>query len=239
MSEEDLYKKASEAYSAQNWDKVFEYSQILVKNNPNHIPARTLLTMMLIQQQNADEAMKHCKYLIKHDPQNAHHHSNLGAVLQMKGKIDEAIQSFARSLEIQEDPKIRGILCFIKTPEIPLVNIEGVDKSASSLLASVFSNLGDDLPEEIFDKETVSELSEIGGKMQDDILASKETGKFLKDIADVCIDRKIYAEVKDLLRNLKTIDKLKEHLDILESESGIKGRFAEFQHLSFVQFEKV
>lgn len=239
MSEEELYRKGSEAISAQNWEKANEYLQILVKKNPNLIPARMLLTQALIQQQKANEAMKHCEYLIEHDPENPLHHGNLGACLQILGKTDEAIQSFARALEIHEDPKIRGIMCFLMTPNIPLVNIERVGQSPASLLASVFSNLGNDLPEDIFDKETVSEISKIGDDMKDEIMAKKETTTFLKEIADVCVERKIYAEVNDLLRKLETIDKLKEHLHILESESGIKGRFAEFQHLSFIQFEKV
>ena len=192
----------------------------------------------LLQEKKADEAFEHTRYLLKEQPQNPGFLAALGLCFQLKGRIDEATNAYRRSLELEENPLVRGAICFLKTSDIPLVKIETVDKSGASILARTLSNLSSSEIEGIIDKETVSKISGLGAKALDDIMAAKEHGKFLKEIADACFENDAYVRLEDLLRKFHTIDQLKEQLRLLEAETGIKGRFAKYEHLDFVQFER-
>lgn len=240
MKDEDLFKKGAEALTKQNWEEASEYLRILVKKNPQIIQAREFLTLSLIQEQKVDEALEHVKYLLNIDDQNPIYYIHLGSCYQLQGKIDDAIKELAHSLELKEDPKIRGMMLYLKTPDLPLIKIGSIDNSASNLFAKVLSNL--ELPEEMQTPElsqATSELAKLGNKTKDEIIDRKDPGVFMKEIADTCIENDCYVNLKDLLRKLKDINEVKKQIGLLKSHSGIKGWFAKFYELEFVQFEKI
>jgi len=239
VSEDELFQRGSVAFSRQEWDKASEHLRIVVGQNPHHTQARVMLSMSLVQDLKADEAMEHARYLVNEEPQNPFSHQCLGACFQLKGENEEAIRAFSRSLEIQENPTIRGIICFLKTPDLPTIKIDSVDKSMSSIFARALSSATTSpVTEEIMDEESISELSKIGSKVHDDIRATKDHATFLNEIADACLENDAYVKVEDLLKKFDSIDQLNSYLQQLEAETGIKGRLAKVQHLEFVQFEK-
>ena len=237
MKEGELFQKSREALSQQNWEETSTYARVLVNKNPTFIPGRELLTISLIQLQNADEALEHCRYLIEREPQNAMFHVHLGSIYQLQGNEDEAIRALGRSLEIQENPLIRGMMLYLRTPTIPLVNLDALDNSKASILARTLAS--SDLSHIPEMAELSEKMQKVGSDMQDKIIDAQDSEMFMKKIADTCIDRGIYAEVTDLLKKYKSMDEIKTQLQILESKSSIKGRFAKFQHLDFVHFEKI
>ncbi|MFW9976234.1 MAG: hypothetical protein ACFFDQ_13265 [Candidatus Thorarchaeota archaeon] len=236
MKQMDLFEHGSKAYSEQNWEEASEYLRILVNKTPNFKQGREMLIMSLIQEQKADEALEHCEFLLKRDPNNPMYYVQRGSCYQIQENTDAAIKELAHSLELHEDAKIRGMFLYLKTPNIPLVNLAALDNSGASLLARALSSADLSFIPEL--EETSKQMAELGDKMQDDIMAAKEPEAFMKQIAETCIERGIYADVNDLLKKYGNIGEVNNQLQILESKSGIVGRFAEFYHLNFVHFEK-
>ena len=247
MKEKELFENGAKAFSEQNWEEAVEYLRILVNKTPDFTQGKEMLAVSLIQTQNADEALVHCKQLVEKDPQNPMYHVHLGSCYQLQGNNEKAIEELGHSLVLQENPVIRGVMLYLKTPDIPLVNLDAIDKSGSALLANLMANLGSEESLARFKELGIDEsyaeasvkASEVGKKMQDDLLEAKDPEQYMKQIAEACIDNDCYALTEDLLVKYKDIDELKIQLQILESKSGIKGRFAKFQHLDFVHFEKV
>ncbi|TFH07999.1 MAG: hypothetical protein E4H14_07305 [Candidatus Thorarchaeota archaeon] len=237
MKDEDLIKKGQEAVTTENWEMAIEYLRIFVKRNPQIIPTREVLTYSLIQEQKVNEALEHVRYLLNIDDQNPSHYLHLGSCYQLQGKIDDAIKEFAHSLELKEDPFVRGMMLYLKTPTIPLVNLDALQNGKASLLARSLSSIDMSHNPEI--AELSEKMQKIGSDMQDKIIDAQDSEVFMKKIADTCIDRSMYAEVSDLLKKYKNMDEIKIQLQILESKSEIKGRFAQFQNLNFVHFEKI
>jgi tetratricopeptide (TPR) repeat protein len=240
MKEIDLFTNGSKAFSEQKWEEASEYFRILLNKTPTFTQGREMLTMSLIQEHKADDALEHCRYLIDQNPQKALYYVQLASIYQIQEKTEDAIRELSHALELQEDPKYRGMLLYLKTPDIPLINVESVGDSAGSLLARVFSNMDKSEIMQIPElNEATSEVAEIGKRMQGEILEAKKPEVFMKEIADACIKNNCYAKVEDLLKKFKNLDEIKTQLQILESQSGIIGRFAQFYHLNFVHFEKI
>ena len=240
MKEIDLFNNGTKAFSEQKWEEASEYLRILLNKTPTFTQGRELLALSLIQEQKAEEALEHVKFLINTNSQKALYYVQLGSIYQIQERTDDAIWEFTHALELEENAQYRGMLLYLKTPDIPLINVENVGNSKGSLVARVTSNV--EFSESMQNpelQEAASKIAEIGKRMQREILEAKTPEVFLKEIADACIKNNCYAQVEDLLKKFKDKDELRIQLQILESQSGIVGRFAEFYHLNFVHFEKI
>ena len=81
------------------------YRKIL-QRQPNHKEAVFLLGTLCLQRQDFDTAVAHLNRAVTLDPDNAQAHDNLGVALRKQNRLEEALASCTRALQL--NPNFTG-----------------------------------------------------------------------------------------------------------------------------------
>jgi tetratricopeptide (TPR) repeat protein len=88
------------------WEEAIGESRILLSLSPHSLFARDVLSAAYLQRGLLDAALRITDEMIRLDPTDATNHFKRGVLLQQKGRIGAAIQSFCRVLEMAPDPEV-------------------------------------------------------------------------------------------------------------------------------------
>lgn len=90
----------------ERYDEAISTSQKLLKSSPRNIFARDIMGVAYLQQGRLDKALKVTNELIRLAPTDATHHFKKAVLLQQKGEISLAMDSYLRVLEMDIDDEI-------------------------------------------------------------------------------------------------------------------------------------
>jgi predicted Zn-dependent protease len=130
MSEKDLFTIAMFSHSKQNWKNACEYLDEFVKKVPNNSEARMTLAVSLLNLKKFDDALLEYDHLVSTHPENVSFVAMRALCLGRNNQRDKAISELERSLEMKDDPMLRGLLLRLKGTEI--LDVSGWGKKHST-----------------------------------------------------------------------------------------------------------
>jgi protein O-mannosyl-transferase len=103
----------------------------------NNQVAETNMSAALVEAGRLDEAIPHFKNILRMDPHDATSYANIGAQLQMQGKLPDAISSYELALLVSRDPHLKaGVYVNLWTIYTKLGNFELAGRSFAQALES-------------------------------------------------------------------------------------------------------
>jgi tetratricopeptide (TPR) repeat protein len=92
-------------------EKAIEYYKKAIEIDPEYVFAHGRLALVLGNQGRFDEALEQCLIVLKHRPDDKEMYCNVGVLLEKKGQINEAIEYYQKSLQVDPNyEKARGLL---------------------------------------------------------------------------------------------------------------------------------